>query len=153
MWFILNTSSERPFPNVLILKIILFGKSCWFLKKKIFVQNFFIYFCRYKFKTNVVLFQSRFPVVVKSHVCFLKKRPNPSGGGTLQWSIPYDEICYCQGVVATRLVSPSQQTCPRKDDHDAQACSDILSCNVWYLDDPIPLTQHHNWNKKHSTGC
>ena len=84
-----------------------------------------------------------FPVVVKSHVCLLKKRADPSRGGTLRWSLPYDEICYCQSVVAPR----SQKTCPQKD--DPMDCSaDGLSCNLWFVDDPTPLTQRQNWNKE-----
>ena len=43
-----------------------------------------------------------FLVDVRSHVCLLKKRLDPSRGGTLRWSLPYDELCYCQGVVAPR---------------------------------------------------
>ena len=72
----------------------------------------------------------------------LDKRPDPTRNGTLRWSIPYDEICFCQTVVAPTFIS--LETCPRKVD---QACSDIRSCNLWFVDDPTPLVQRQNWNK------
>ena len=73
----------------------------------------------------------------------LKKRPDPSRGGTLRWSLPYDEICLCQRVVAPRW----QKTCLRKE--DPMACSaDSLSCILWFVDDPTQLTQRQNWNKE-----
>ena len=82
-----------------------------------------------------------FVVVVNSHVCLLKKRPDPSHDGTLRWSLPYDEICHCQKVVRLRL----QTTCPRKED---QTCSDTLSCNMWFADNSTLLTQRKNWNNE-----
>ena len=71
----------------------------------------------------------------------LKKRPDPSRGGTSRWSLSYDELCYCQAVVAPR----SQKTCQGK--YDATACPDVSTCNLWFVDDPTPLTQRQNWNK------
>ena len=83
-----------------------------------------------------------FPVVVKSYVCMLKKKPDPSRDGALRWSLSYDELCYCQAVVAPR----SQKTCQGK--YDATACPDVLTCNLWFVDDPTPLTKRQNWNKE-----
>ena len=80
---------------------------------------------------------------MKSHVCLLKKRPDPSRGGTLRWSLPFDEICYCQGVVAP--IIKSQNTCSQEETQD---CTDISLCNVWFVDDPTPLTNRTNWNKE-----
>ena len=71
----------------------------------------------------------------------MKKRPDPSRGGVLRWSIPSDEICYCQGVVAPR----SSKTCSKADHF---ACSDTNSGNLWFVNDPAPLTQRRNWNKE-----
>ena len=82
-------------------------------------------------------------VAVKSHVCLLKERPDPSSGGTLRWSLSYDDICYCQRVIAPTFIS--LEKCPKEDD---QTCSDILSCNLWFVDDPTLLTHSQNWNIK-----
>ena len=88
----------------------------------------------------ICLSQLFIQVVVKCHVCVMKKRPDPSLGGVLRWSIPYEEICYCQGVVAPRIIW--QETCSRRDD-----CSDTNLCNLWFVDNPALLTQRQNWNK------
>ena len=82
-------------------------------------------------------------VVVRCHVCVLEKRRNPSLGGVLQWSIPYDEICYCQRVVVPRFIS--LETCARRDDY---VCFDSKPCNLWFVDNPALLTRRRNWNKK-----
>ncbi|XP_072017209.1 uncharacterized protein [Amphiura filiformis] len=74
--------------------------------------------------------------VVQSHLCVLEKRPDPSRGGALRWSLPFAEICLCQGVVA-----PIRgKTCRRKDVHYEEG-------ELWFVDDPRPLTMRHNWEK------
>ena len=80
-------------------------------------------------------------VAVKCHVCMLKKRPDRSLGGVLRWSLPYDEICYCQGVVAPM----SSKTCSKEDEF---VCADAASCNLWFVEDPARLTQRRNWYKQ-----
>ncbi|XP_072017023.1 uncharacterized protein [Amphiura filiformis] len=74
--------------------------------------------------------------VVQSHLCVLEKRPDPSGGGALRWSLPFAEICYCQGVVAPVY----GKTCQRKNVRYKEG-------DLWFTDDPRPLTMRHNWEK------
>ena len=83
-------------------------------------------------------------VAVENHVCVLKKRPDPSNGGVLRWTLPYNERCLCQGVVAPRI-EPGH-TCANVDD---QGSTDD-SWNLWFVDDYKvgPLTRRHNWNKE-----
>ena len=104
-------------------------------------------FCRDEFPMGLgrlTMIKIFFPAsVVKSHVCLLEKRPDPSRGSTMRWSLPYDEICYCKSVVSPKFIS--LETCPRKYD---QTCSDIFSCNLWFMDDPTPLTQPQHWNEE-----
>ena len=80
-------------------------------------------------------------VAVKCHICMLKKRPDPSLKGVLRWSLSYDEICYCQGVVAPRL----SKTCSKEEE---LVCSDSTSCRLWLVEDPALFTQRRYWNKK-----
>ncbi|XP_072043103.1 uncharacterized protein [Amphiura filiformis] len=70
--------------------------------------------------------------VVQSHLCVLEKRPDPSRGGALRWSLPFAEICLCSLVVA-----PAAKACPRKDKDG----------DLWFVDDPHPFTMRHNWKK------
>ncbi|XP_072016215.1 uncharacterized protein [Amphiura filiformis] len=74
--------------------------------------------------------------VVQSYVCVLKRRPDPSRGGALRWSLPFAEICLCQGVVAPLVA----KTC-RRNDHE------FKEGGLWFVDDPQPLTMRHNWGK------
>ena len=80
----------------------------------------------------------------ESHVCIFRKRPDPSKGGLFRWSLPYNEICLCQGVVAPK-VKPSNKCATTDDQH----CTDDSSCKLWFVDDSDvgPLTRRHNWNK------
>ena len=73
--------------------------------------------------------------------CLLKKRPDPIRGNILGWSLPYDELCMCQAVVAP---FPAK-TCSDKDDH---TCPDTSSCKLWFVDNPTRLTKRQNWNKE-----
>ena len=75
--------------------------------------------------------------LVQSHVCMFKKRPDPSRGGALRWSLPYAEICFCQGVVAPVI----GKTCPERDEYEEG--------ELWFADDHIiyQLTLRHNWKK------
>ncbi|XP_072022656.1 thrombospondin-1-like [Amphiura filiformis] len=73
--------------------------------------------------------------VVQSHLCVLEKRPDPLRGGVLRWSLPFAEICLCQGVVA-----PIGQTCSRRDNGNEAG-------DLWFVDDPRPLAMRHNWEK------
>ena len=73
--------------------------------------------------------------VVHSHVCMLQKRFNPSSR-TLQWSLPRNELCLCQGVVAPR--TSTIQSCLKEDDAEAVD-------NLWFTDDPTPLIDRRNW--------
>ncbi|XP_072017122.1 uncharacterized protein [Amphiura filiformis] len=74
--------------------------------------------------------------VVLSHLCVLEKRPDPSRGGALRWSLPFAEKCLCQRVVAPVFLNA--QTCPRRKYEDG---------DMWFVDDPQPLTLRHNWEK------
>ncbi len=75
---------------------------------------------------------------MQSHVCIFKKRPDPARGGALRWSLPFAEICLCQGVVAPVI----SKTCPEKDDYQD-------SNGLWFADDHLvyELTMRHNWKK------
>ncbi len=75
--------------------------------------------------------------VVHSYVCILKQRQDPSTGGIIRWSLPYSEICYCQGVVAPMHMS----ACP-------QTASDYNEGDLWFTDDPQSLTRRSNWKKE-----
>ncbi|XP_072017513.1 uncharacterized protein [Amphiura filiformis] len=66
----------------------------------------------------------------------LKERPDPSRGGVLRWSLPYKEICYCQGVVAPKRA----KTCPRREDEYEDG-------DLWFVDDPSLLIMRQNWRK------
>ncbi len=65
----------------------------------------------------------------------LKERPDPSRGGALRWSLPLEELCLCQAVVAPVMA----KTCGggQPDEYD----------RLWFVDDPQPLTARHNWQK------
>ena len=82
---------------------------------------------------------------VEGHVCMFKKRPDPSNGGILRWSLPYNERCLCQGVVAPE--EKPGHSCPTTGDQHC-ADDDDSSCKLWFTDDPRPLTRRRNWNKK-----
>ncbi|XP_072046698.1 probable carboxypeptidase X1 [Amphiura filiformis] len=75
---------------------------------------------------------SAYLAVALSYVCILQQRPDPSRGGALRWSLPYKEICFCQGVVAPKYV----KTCPGRDQRD-----------LWFVDDPSQLIMRQHWKK------
>ncbi|XP_072025496.1 uncharacterized protein [Amphiura filiformis] len=86
-----------------------------------------------KFSLVAMLLMSVVKVkMVESYVCMLQKRPDPSRDGALRWSLPYAQICLCQGVVAPKVMS----TCPKVNTGDLR-----------FVDDPLPLTMRHNWRK------
>ena len=76
---------------------------------------------------------SVFAIVKMSHVCVLRKRADPSYNDTIRWSLPSDERCQCQMVIASS--SPNQ-------------AANGSSCEMWFVDDPTSLTRCKNWNKK-----
>ncbi|XP_072017428.1 uncharacterized protein [Amphiura filiformis] len=73
---------------------------------------------------------------VQSHVCVLEKRPDPSRGGALRWSLPFAEICLCQRVLAPVFLNA--KTCPRRKYKDG---------DLWFVDDPDPFSMRYNWIK------
>ncbi|XP_072048509.1 uncharacterized protein [Amphiura filiformis] len=77
-------------------------------------------------------------LIVSCQLCVLEERPDPSRGGVLRWSMPYNKICYCQGVVAPRKPT---QACPVYDEGNGEM-------KLWFVDDPTPLTNRLNWNKE-----
>ena len=81
---------------------------------------------------------------VESHVCILRKRSDPSNDGVLRWSLPYNERCLCQGVVAPKH-TPSHSCATVNTQH----CSNDSKRELWFVDDSEvgPLTRRHNWNK------
>ena len=91
-------------------------------------------------KVSIHVYQTSFPlpVVVESHACLLKERPDPSFGDTLRSSLLNDELCYCQSVITARFLS--SETCSGKNDP--------TYLDLWFVDDPAPLTQRQNWNKE-----
>ena len=96
--------------------------------------NYFLE-CRIKGKFDVSV-----PIVsftVNSHFSMLKQRHDPSRGGDLRWSLPWSEICYCKGVVAPMRMS----ACP-------QMANDYNEGDLWFTDDPQPLTIRSNWKKE-----
>ena len=87
--------------------------------------------------TYVTILTSYTVSVVDSHVCMLQQRQDPNRGGDLRWSLPYSEICLCQGVVAPMHMS----TCP-------QTANDYNEGDLWFTDDAQPLTIRSNWKKE-----
>ena len=67
-----------------------------------------------------------------------KKRPDPATGGSLRWSLPYSEKCFCQGVVAPVVKG---NWCPEEDEYAAG--------ELFFADDHLiyELTMRHNWKK------
>ncbi|XP_072048369.1 lactadherin-like isoform X2 [Amphiura filiformis] len=74
----------------------------------------------------IVIFTA-YLTVVQSYICILREGPDPSRGGALRWSLPYKEVCFCQGVVAYKHV----KACPGRD--------------LWFVDDPSLLIMRQNW--------
>ena len=72
----------------------------------------------------------------ESHVCFLKKRWNPETALNM-WSLPIDERCLCQAVVAINL----PQTCPsvNRDVYEDPA-------EFWFTNNKRNLIRRSNWN-------
>ena len=66
------------------------------------------------------------------HICLLKEKLNSNG--TLQWSLPLKERCYCQRVVIPTFLST--QDCSTNNDNPN---------HLWYSLDVVPLTQKDNW--------
>ena len=99
----------------------------------------FLFVCFFVFANLVT--NIHFAVVGESHVCLLKKRPDPIRGNILRWFLLYDELCTCQAVVAPVSV----KTCSNKD---GNTCPDTSSCKLRFVDNPIRLTKRQNWNKE-----
>ena len=57
----------------------------------------------------------------------------------MRWSLPKKEICLCQGVIAPKV--SAGQSCSRYEDADANE-------ELWFIDDPTPLTKRKNWTPK-----
>ena len=76
-------------------------------------------------------------VTVRSHVCVLRERPDPSRGGVLRWSLPLEELCLCKAVVAPVMAKTCGDGQP--DEYDIN--------QLWFADDPQPLSARHNWQK------
>ena len=74
-------------------------------------------------------------VTVSSHVCILKERPDPSRDGVLRWSLPLEELCLCEAVVAhgREIVKTRANIC------GSEQPDDKLN-GLWFVDDPRPLT-------------
>ena len=75
---------------------------------------------------------------VQTHVCILKKRPVPSMENALEWSLPNNERCLCQRVVAP---SNRSQFCQENN-------TNVLKDNIYFfVNDPRSLILRQNWNK------
>ncbi len=79
--------------------------------------------------------------LVQSHVCIFKKRPDPSRYGSLRWSLPLAEICFCQSVIPEAQVGLIGKTCPESDEY--------ADGELWFADEHLmyQLTLRHNWKR------
>ena len=71
------------------------------------------------------------------HVCVLNKRVDPLNGGELRWSMPYDQICQCEGTTAHAYKRPAA-VCEEPDQETHVA--------LWFTDNLTQITSHKNWN-------
>ena len=78
---------------------------------------------------------------MRSYVCVLKERPDPSRDGVLRWSLPLEELCLCKAVVAPvmDMTKTRAKVCGggQPDEYD----------QLWFVDDPRGLTTMYNWEK------
>ena len=71
--------------------------------------------------------------LTQGHVCLLRKRLNFSG--ELQWSLPLQELCYCQRVVAPTFINT----------HNCFT-NELDLTQLWFTHDAVFLTQRENWS-------
>ena len=84
----------------------------------------------------------RFKVYVDTtHLCVLEKRPDLSTGGTLKWSLPYDELCLCD-----RIIANAGRSCESRQ-AKGNFTNTTNTSQFWFLDNPGPLTRRETWNK------
>ncbi|XP_072041430.1 uncharacterized protein [Amphiura filiformis] len=92
---------------------------------------------------SVLLILPCLPVL--GHVCLLQKRPNPSNGGDLEWSLTSEERCWCTWVIApvmmTVHVEVGHSSCMSGSDRNT------TSSHLWFTEDASHLTNPINWNQ------
>ena len=74
-------------------------------------------------------------MVADGYVCKLRERFDLLPG-KFQWSLPRNQICHCQAVVAPRVAG--SQSCSRENDAEIQE-------DLWLTDDPSLLVDRKNW--------
>ena len=77
---------------------------------------------------------------VLSHMCMLKERYDPDAG-TIRWSLPSMERCYCQAVVRSKVTSDLKNAlfyCPA-------FVEETIDEDMWFTDNDSALTQRENW--------
>ncbi|XP_072041671.1 uncharacterized protein [Amphiura filiformis] len=103
----------------------------------------------YRFGINtlsVLLILPCLPVL--GHVCLLQKRPNPSNGGDLEWSLTSEERCWC-----TWVISPIMKTVQVKGGLGGHSSClygsdrNTTSSHLWFTEDASHLTNPINWNQ------
>ena len=71
--------------------------------------------------------------MVDARLCILREQLDPATG-RLRWGIPSKDRCACDSVVAPKFecTSSSRRKPPE----------------MWYIDEPKPLTRTENWTPK-----
>ena len=97
-----------------------------------------IYFCNYLNLFYFNMFKACMTYNTDAYVCKLVRRWHPSTG-MHRWSMPTDERCHCQAVVAPKERNPPRN-CPlvRGDLHDTG--------EFWYTGAKEKITSRRNWN-------
>ncbi|XP_072041493.1 uncharacterized protein [Amphiura filiformis] len=70
-------------------------------------------------------------MTTRAHVCILKQMEDSETGQVL-WSLPSKERCFCQRVVAPKIVQLCTELYPMEQD-------------LWFTSDAKPLTHRDNW--------
>lgn len=79
-----------------------------------------------------------FSYTTDAYVCRLNRRWDPETA-THRWSMPWDERCLCQGVVAPKEGSNPPRDCPL-------VRGDVNGTNgYWFTDNKKDLTRRRNW--------
>ena len=73
-------------------------------------------------------------MVADAYICMLEERFDGQTG-KLRWSLPRNEICHCQGVVAPS--NKGHQSCSRENAE--------IEEDLWFTDNPTPLVNRRNW--------
>ena len=81
-------------------------------------------------------------VSVDSLMCMLIQR-NDTKTSTLRWSLPAQKRCSCIAV-AMRRTPLDFNSCPADKSREVRKGSEVEE-ELWFTDDPKPLTQRWNW--------